>query len=211
LSAKLENGPLRGHGRQFRSEDRLIGESECACGSSPPLPEGLRPRILPEERPTSAILLNRSAKSIAGLQVVWRFESETGRTFRHSHGILSPKTLLLPFYQQNDSIAKLNNYWQTIFPGSKRYIAESGLVGDNTDVRPPSDDAKWRGGTIGGRGGGGGSSREPIRQVTLVLDGVFFLDGEFVGPEGSIAADPTRFEKPAAHPAILVERRVTGK
>jgi hypothetical protein len=58
------------------------------------------------------------------------------------------------------------------------------MVGDNTDVRPPAEDEKWRGGMIGGGGGGGGASRDPIRLVTLVLDGVFFLDGEFVGPDG---------------------------
>jgi hypothetical protein len=149
---------------------------------SPPLPERLRPRVIPEERPTSAILLNRSPKSIVGLHVVWRFETETGRTFRHSRGMLSPKGWLLSFYHQNESITKLNAYWQTIFPGSKRYLGESGLVGDNTDVRPPGDDEKWRGGMIAGGGGGTGNNRDPIRQVTLVLDGVFFLDGEFVGP-----------------------------
>ena len=37
---------------------------------SPPFPEGFRPRIIPEERPTSAILLNLSSKSIVGLHVV---------------------------------------------------------------------------------------------------------------------------------------------
>jgi hypothetical protein len=168
--------------------DRLLAEiqrrANAPLDGSPPLPERFRPRIIPEERPTSAILLNRSVKPIAGLQVVWRFETETGRTFRHSRGMLSSNTLLLPFRPQNESATKLYTYWQTIFPGSKRYVAESGLVGDNTDVRPPADDEKWRGGIGGGGGGGGGNSRDPIRQVTLVLDGVFFLDGEFVGPDG---------------------------
>jgi hypothetical protein len=51
---------------------------------------------------------------------------------------------------------------------------------DNTDVRLPAEDEKWRGGMV--VGGAGGSS-EPIQQVTLVLDAVFFLDGEFVRPE----------------------------
>jgi hypothetical protein len=89
--------------------------------------------------------------------------------------MLSPKTLRLLFYQQNESIARFINYWQTIFPGSKRYLAESGLVGDNTDVRPPGDDEKSRGviGAVGG--GGGGSSREPIRQITLALDSILAL------------------------------------
>jgi hypothetical protein len=76
----------------------------------------------------------------------------------------------------------LYGYWHTILPGSKRYLGESGMVGDSTDVRPPAPDEKWRGGIGGGMGRGGGNSRDPVRQVTLVLDGVFFLDGEFVGP-----------------------------
>jgi hypothetical protein len=151
---------------------------------SPPLPVQFRPRIVPEERPTSAILLNRSSKAIAGLQVVWRFETETGRSYRNSQGILSPQGLLLRFAGPNDAQLKLYGYWHTIPPGSKRYLGESGMVGDNTDVRPPTEEEKWRGGIVTGGGSGGMNSREPIRQVTLVLDGIFFLDGEFVGPNG---------------------------
>ena len=55
------------------------------------------------------------------------------------------------------------------------------MVGDNGDVRPPRPDEKWRGGIAGGGASGGSSGGEPVKQVTLVLDGVFFLDGEFVG------------------------------
>jgi hypothetical protein len=143
---------------------------------SPPFPERLRPRIPPEDRPISAILLNRSSKTIAALQVVWRFETETGRSYRHSQGMLSPRGLLLRFGRSDDAQFKLYGYWHTVLHGSKRYL------GDNTDVRPPAPDEKWRGGMIGGTGRGGGNSRDPVRQVTLVLDGVFFLDGEFVGP-----------------------------
>ena len=149
---------------------------------SPPLPEHLRPRIYPEDRPTSAILLNRSSKAIAALQVVWRFATETGRSYRHSQGMLSPQGLLLRFGRSDDAQFELYGYWHTILPGSKRYLGESGMAGDNTDVRPPAPDEKWRGGIIAGTGRGGGNSRDPVRQVTLVLDGVFFLDGEFVGP-----------------------------
>jgi hypothetical protein len=149
---------------------------------SPPIPDNLRPRISQEDRPTSAILLNRSSKAIASLQVVWRFETETGRSYRHSWGMLSPQTLLLPFGRSHDSLFKLYSYWHTILPNSKRYLSESGMVGDNSDVRQPAEDEKWRGGVAGGGGRRGGSSRESARQITLVLDGVFFLDGEFVGP-----------------------------
>jgi len=151
---------------------------------SPPFPERFRPRIVAEDLPTSAILLNRSEKAIVGLQAVWRVETETGRSFRHSRGMLSPDRVLLPFEPRDRSAMKLYNYWNTILPGSKRYLAESGMVGDNTDVRPPADDEKWSGGMIAGGGGGGGAGRDPIRQITLILDAVFFLDGEFVGPDG---------------------------
>jgi hypothetical protein len=149
---------------------------------SPPLPEQFRPRIVPEDRPTSAILLNKSPKAIVALQVVWRFETETGRSYRDSQGILSPQGLLLPFDRPNDAQLKLYGYWNAILPGSKRYLGQSGMVGDNTDVRPPAEEEKWRGGIVSGGGSGSMTSRDPIRQVTLVLDGVFFLDGEFVGP-----------------------------
>jgi hypothetical protein len=150
---------------------------------SPPFPERFRPRIVQQDRPTSAILLNGSAKTIAGLHGVWRFETETGRVFRRSMGLLSPHGLLLPFSMRDQSTLKLYGYWNTILPGSKRYVGESGMVGDNTDVRPPGDDEKWRGGMTGSGGGGGEVKREPMRQVTLVLDGVFFLDGELAGPD----------------------------
>jgi hypothetical protein len=167
--------------------DALLAEIQSRANApvegSPPFPERFRPRIIPEDRPTSAILLNRSTKAIVGLQAVWRYETETGRSFRHSSGMLSTM-VLLPFNRRDESAMKLYAYWNTILPGSKRYLGESGMVGDNTDVRPPAHDEEWRGGMSGGRGGGGTSSREPIRQVTLALDGVFFLDGEFVGPDG---------------------------
>ena len=150
---------------------------------SPPFPAKLRPRIIPEDRPTSAILLNRSTKAIAGLQAVWRFETESGRTVRHSRCMLSPRPLVLPFGFRQLQSQKKYEYWNTIFPGSTRYIGDSGIVGDNRDVRPPTADEKRRGGVIGGVGDSGFSGLEVIRQVTLALDGIFFLDGEFVGPD----------------------------
>ena len=182
--------------------DTLLAESQRRANApvegSPPFLERFRPRIIPEDRPTSAILLNRSTKAIVGLQAVWRFETETGRSFRHSRGMLSAKGVLLPFDRRDESAMKLYAYWNTILPGSKRYLGESGMVGDNTDVRPPAHDEQWRGGMSGGRGGeGGGCIRDPIRQVTLALDGVFFLDGEFVGPDGEKMFEETVAEAEA--------------
>ena len=167
--------------------DRLleaIQDRATGVEGSPPYPERYRPRIAPEDRATSAILLNASAKVIVGLHAVWHFETDTGHGFYHSRGMLSPKALLLPFGLTSPFQRKLHMYWNSIFPGSKRYIGESGLVGDNSDVRPPEDE-RWQGGIMVAGGGSGFSSSTPwtIRQVTLVLDGVFFEDGEFAGPD----------------------------
>jgi len=59
------------------------------------------------------------------------------------------------------------------------------MVGDNTDVRGPKPDEVWKGGCISGIGGGGYNPGLPIKSVTLILDGVFFLDGGFAGPNRS--------------------------
>jgi hypothetical protein len=104
---------------------------------SPPYPERLRPRIVAEDPPTSAILLNLSGKTIVGLHVVWRFEAQGGHRYHHSIGMLSPQFLRVP--RQHEA-HKLHDYWHTIFPGSKRYVGRSGMIGDNTDVRLPADD-----------------------------------------------------------------------
>ena len=152
---------------------------------APPIPEKFRPRISEPDRSTSAILLNKSPKTIAAMQAVWRFETVSGGSYRHSRGMLSPKSLLLRFGRSEESLLKLYGYWHTILPGSKRYLTESGMVGDNTDVRPPTPDEEWQGGVVAGIAGSGSvgvSSRDEVKQVTLVLDGVFFLGGEFVGP-----------------------------
>lgn len=150
----------------------------------PPIPEKFSGRISDEEdSSTSAILLNQSKKTIAALQVVWRFETITGHKPRHSRRILSPQVLLLPFGKPASSL-KLLEYWHAILPGSKRYLSQSGMVGDNTDVRPPAPEEKWpsKGGGFGFGRSGRMSLRDPVKQITLTLDGVFFLDGEFVGP-----------------------------
>jgi hypothetical protein len=167
----------------------ILSRVNAPVDGSPPYPEMLRPRVVEEDRSTSAILLNHSAKTIVGLQAVWRFEQDGGHGYRHSIGMLSPQILLLS--HPNESARKLHAYWHTIFPGSKRYLGRSGMVGDNTDVRLPSDEEKWRGGMGGGGGRGGSSRSRPILRVTLVLDGVFFSDGEFVGPDEARMFDRT--------------------
>jgi hypothetical protein len=170
----------------------------------PPMWKQLLPRVLEQDRATSAILLNRNSKAIAGVQAVWTFETASGRSYRHSTGMLQPQLLL-----GQGQLSEHLTYWQTILPGSKRYVSESGMVGDNTDVRPPSREESRSGmgavggGVRGGRGRGGPVQREPLKQVTLTLDGVFFLDGEFAGPNREMLFERTVAQAEARR---LVER-----
>jgi len=86
---------------------------------------------------------------------------------------------------------KLYGYWHTILPGSNVNLGESGMVGNNTDVRHRAPMKKWRGG-IAGTGRGGGNSRDPVgASDSRCWTG--FLPGrrEFVGrtPERPVRAD----------------------
>jgi len=55
------------------------------------------------------------------------------------------------------------------------------MVGDNSDVRPPADDEKWTGGIMQW-GGAAGNNFSIDETISLKLDGVFFADGTFAGP-----------------------------
>jgi hypothetical protein len=142
-------------------------------GSAPQLPDFEDPSA-----PTM-ILCNRSQTAIAALSWIWKFELESGRTTR-SISTAGGSSVLEPF-GLDERTRKLYGYWHVILPGSKRGIRGSSMFGDNTDVRPPQPDEIWKGGGFGG----GGSDRTlgPLKSVTLTLDGVFFLDGGFAGPD----------------------------
>jgi hypothetical protein len=126
----------------------------------------------------SAILLNRANLSIIAIAYTWAFQNRHGRTiFRHVLPGRSP-SILLPF-GLDDRVRKIRTFWNTIFPGSKRLMtSEGGWYGDNTDVRQPEDGELWP----GGFGTGVCSARMPDEPQSLTLDGVFFEDGGFVGP-----------------------------
>jgi hypothetical protein len=115
------------------------------------------------------------------MQQIWTFEEVNGRTYTASIGGGSNPSLLLPFGIPETSL-KLYGYWHVILPGSKRYLSGNGEeVGGNSDVRPPGPNELWRGGIVGGRAGGR-RSHGPMKKITLTLDGVFFDDGGFIGP-----------------------------
>lgn len=60
--------------------------------------------------------------------------------------------------------------------------SDGSLFGDNTDVRPPAADELWHGGFFGSSGGSASDRSEAVEPVKLTLDGVFFVDGGFAGP-----------------------------
>jgi hypothetical protein len=189
---------------EFRCEDLRDFGLELVPPSSPdydPLLADIQRRIKypPEKWPLSAILLNRSEKSIAAMEVVWRYEDAGGRAWTGSHTMIFARALLLPTFPQLSSMKRLT-YWNTIMPGSKRYLAEPGdsktrtgdfrsfgsyfMAGDNADVRPPEPGEILTSGGGEIRGGGHGCVPPPdLSLITLILDGVFFADGEFVGPD----------------------------
>jgi hypothetical protein len=127
------------------------------------------------------ILRNHSQEAIAALSWIWKFELETGQSTRSSVTILGVPSILAPF-GLDERILKLHGYWNVILPGSKRGIRGGSMFGDNTDVRPPQPDELWKGGGVG-RGGGSRRLPGPLKSVTLAVDGVFFLDGGFAGPD----------------------------
>jgi hypothetical protein len=145
---------------------------------SPPLLPNTQSRISEHDTSGSAILVNRARVAIAALAYFWS-RLLNGRVVTSSYSPGTNPSVLLPFLQL-ERFRKFDAYWNTIFPGSKRLIAFEGLriYGDNTDVRPPAPDELSSGGGFG-FGGGGGNQGEPFK---LTLDGVFFIDGGFAGP-----------------------------
>ena len=160
----------------------IRGRIDNPVEGSPPRLERISGRIDDADRETSAILVNRSPFGIAAIQQLWSFTESGGSAYTSSTGPgANNPSILLP-YGIPEKALKLYGYWHVILPGSKRYLSRNGrLLGDNSDVRPPAEDEVWTGG-MGGGGGGGGRSGGQIESVTLTLDGVFFSDGGFIGP-----------------------------
>ena len=149
-------------------------------GSPPALPKATE--ISEANRDGSAIVVNRGPRSIAKLQLLWAYEQADGRRGRSAIGGGGGSTSLLEPFGLDQSSLNLYGYWHVILPGSKRYLDIQGdQIGDNTDVRPPTGDELWSG---GGMGGGFGSRfvSGAMKHVTLTIDGVFFTDGAFAGP-----------------------------
>lgn len=108
-----------------------------------------------EKRETSAILVNQSDKSVAAIDAVWRYEDLAGRTFDGAR-LNTGHSLLLAFSVPAEHM-KIMFYRMAILHGSRRYLGEHGIAGDNTDVREPEPDEVRKGGCISWGPGNGGA------------------------------------------------------
>jgi hypothetical protein len=172
------------------------------AGSPPALPHA---RLAADQTP-AAILVNQAPQGIASIFQVWTFAEPDGRTPTRSIGGGINSSVLLPF-GLDDRLLKLYGYWHVILPGSKRIVTLDGdLQGDNSDVRPPAPDEMWTGGIMGGFGGG--NRARSLENVTLTLDGVFFADGGFAGPNRGRLWEQTVFAAEASTEAATLARRL---
>ncbi len=184
----------------------IVKRTERPVEGSPPLPPGMRPRIVEEDRSASAILLNRAPVGIAAIYQVWTLQEANRPASTSSIGGGVNPSVLLPFGLPAKQL-KLYGYWQVILPGSKRYLTAAGeQAGDNSDVRPPGPNEVWTGGVAGSRGGGG-HSYGPLEKVTLTLDGVFFTDGGFAGPNRRGLWEQVVFSAEAHQEVAAIARR----
>jgi hypothetical protein len=134
-----------------------------------------------EDCESAAILVNRSKKAIVDIDFQWMVSM---RGERRNWSVSSSGARLLDlfvtsvFYPENWA---LQRYLAVILPGSKRLVLSGELVGDNTDVElPPRRDKP--GGWFSVSHGAHRTPPEGARSLTLTLDGIFFEDGEFSGP-----------------------------
>ncbi len=145
-------------------------------GDPDPLPEG--------NDPAGAILWNQSDRFICAESLIWKYQETGGHEYQSSSvmGVGATPSLLLPFGMPEDR-RQFTTYWHTILPNSKRYLSEGSVFGTNADVRPPAPEEIWKGGIMRWGGPREHLPVEPLRNATLVLDGVFFSSGECAGPD----------------------------
>ncbi len=175
---------------------------------SPPLDNDELHLLAQPEIGRAAILLNRASVAIANIAYIWHFRGNEGRLYPARFAPGTSPSVLLPFDRDPRS-AKFHDFWYVTLPGSKRLITADGFIlGDNTDVRPPAADELWHGGFWSMSSG---SRDERLQPLKLTLDGVFFVDGGFAGPNTLASWDQTVFAAEAHLACAALAREVRAK
>jgi hypothetical protein len=162
--------------------DTWLAEIRSRQAGLPAVPDDF---IDESEKPGSAIWVNGSGKDVAAWSLIWRFEDLNGRITSRtvSTGGTATPSLLHPFGLSEEYRRKLS-YSSVILAGSKRWVGGGRVVGSNADVRQPAEEERSGGMIFGfGRGGDYRMDWSLLRRTTIVLDGVFFVDGTFAGPD----------------------------
>jgi hypothetical protein len=179
---KLEDFPQAGLvlvGPSSPDCQSLVSEIKARSSPTAPQSDADIPET-PEDPNRSVVFINKSQKPVVLLQVLWHLAFANGREAVGACAWAGSELLLLPFglTPQDKSAIK---YSSAILPGSKRYITNAGnVIGDNTDVRPPSANELAQGGGIIGSGGGY-LDPKPFTRLTISIEGAFFDNGEFAG------------------------------
>ena len=128
------------------------------------------------------ILRNRSQQPIAALSWIWKFEPEAGHATSHPFAHAGGSSFIERFGAE-DQTRGYSGYWEAILPGSKRVIRGNSMFGDNTDVRPAKPHELRANIRFTGRLPNFRRPPGPFKWISLAIDGVFFLNGDFAGPD----------------------------
>ena len=175
---------------------------EAAKPGFPPMPNPFRNPVPERDRETAAILLNRSRQGITWMRFVWRFEGGPEQVSIRSGTILPGPLQVFPKNWPGEFLR------HGIMPGSKRYLVSGYAFGDNSDVVPalkhwkPPEFSEIE----------EHSSMPNPEQASLSLDGVFFADGGFIGPNRYHLWEQVVFaaEEPKRIGELARERRNAG-
>jgi hypothetical protein len=178
---------------------------------APPIDDNALSRISEHDTSGSAILVNQAHVAIASVAYIWSiwpFAATDGRVLPHCFAPGTNPSELLPFGLVGRT-RRFHAFWDTIFPSSKRLLmCDGSQFGDNTDVRPPAADELWHGGFVWTSSE---AMSDPLKPLKLTLDGIFFVDGGFAGPNRLGSWEQTVFAAEGHLPCAALAREARSK
>ena len=128
----------------------------------------------------AAVLLNETGSAILSISYSWRYTTARGGAHSSHCSNLGSSSIQLDVLSGRSEVVQ--DIGTFILPGSKRFITERGMFGNNLDVL--GQDPRPHGGGYAGAGGGTrNSTSEKIVAGELILDLAILDDGRCVGPD----------------------------